>query len=87
MCKLDKYKKRVQKYLDSLTDEEVKEMFTNAGFEVFEGSGEIILTEKCIECESVYVIEEANSNRKTTFCSKECEFSFQERMKRPLEFL
>lgn len=39
-------KEKIQKYLDSLTDEEFEEVFSSAGFEVLEGSGKIIFTDE-----------------------------------------
>ncbi|MFD9626218.1 hypothetical protein [Peribacillus muralis] len=44
MFNKDEYRQKAKEYLSNLTGEEVIEMFTNAGFEVFEGNGEIINT-------------------------------------------
>lgn len=87
MCEINKYKERIQKHLDSLTDEEFVGMFTNAGFEVIEGTGEIIFTEKCIECESVFKIDESDSSQSSSFCSLKCENDFRNRMSEPIEFI
>lgn len=49
MFNKDEYRQKAKEYLSNLTGEDVKEMFTNAGFEVFEGNGEIIITDELEE--------------------------------------
>lgn len=46
MFNKDEYRQKAKEYLSNLTGEELKGVLVNAGFEVIEGSGEIIITGK-----------------------------------------